>query len=511
MAEVFEAELAGELGFVRKVAIKRMLGEAAADPEMARRFLDEARIASRLHHGNIVSVLDVGLLDDLPFQVLELIEGIDAQQLQTRVGGTLPLDIALILTNEVAHALDHAHGATDANGHSLGIVHRDVKPSNVLVGWGGDVKLTDFGIAFAHERATQTEAGLVPGTRGFIAPEQRTRAEIDGRTDVFSLGLTLHALLTGYTPLRDISAEIELLDGKPIELDPTLPADVRDLIARATMPDRRDRFTAAQLADAVSAVLASHLRRDPRSRLREFLEPLNASKPKPGALDRLLGIDVVLAEPSTAADVARYELRSTVPATPGLLREQRPEPPPAAPPAPPRRHPWLVGAGIFVVAIGAGVAGQRVWSRDPVSQRSDAVVEAAMVDASVTAPRVTSDAAVVEVATVMPTQIDAGVARTSPHRPGTRRDAGADVPAITPTKHEAAPPAEAGYLQVIGEQNIGAKILIDGAHVGYAPNKLEVPRGTHTLKVLRKDGTEQVVSITVTEYHTVQRPLKPTL
>src|SRR5580704_14934329 len=106
MADVFEAELTAELGFVRKVAIKRMLGEAAADVTAAGRFLDEARIASRLHHANVVAIIDFGLLDGLPFQVLELVDGIDAQRLATRAGGRLPIDIALIIASEVAHALD---------------------------------------------------------------------------------------------------------------------------------------------------------------------------------------------------------------------------------------------------------------------------------------------------------------------------------------------------------------------------------------------------------------------
>ncbi|HUJ63261.1 MAG TPA: serine/threonine-protein kinase, partial [Kofleriaceae bacterium] len=249
MAEVFEAELAGELGFSRKVALKRMVGEAARDPVAARRFLDEARIASKLHHANIVSVLDVGLLDGAPFQVLELVDGIDAHGLAQRVGGTLPLEIALIIAAEVAHALDHAHRAVDASGLPLGIVHRDVKPSNVLVSWDGDVKLTDFGIAVAHEREARTEAGMAPGTRGYMAPEQRTRGELDGRTDVFGLGLTLCALLAGDTPLRDVTVEVRLLAGEAMPLPAALPADVRAVIAGAVAPDRDDRPSAGELAD----------------------------------------------------------------------------------------------------------------------------------------------------------------------------------------------------------------------------------------------------------------------
>ncbi|MBP6633808.1 MAG: protein kinase, partial [Kofleriaceae bacterium] len=122
MAEVFEAELVGELGFVRKVAIKRLLGDAAAEPGIAERFLDEARIASRLHHANLVAVLDLGLLDGLPFHLLELVDGVNAAQLQQRAGGTLPLPVALAVVGEVARGLDHAHHACDGAGLPLGIV-----------------------------------------------------------------------------------------------------------------------------------------------------------------------------------------------------------------------------------------------------------------------------------------------------------------------------------------------------------------------------------------------------
>src|SRR5262245_32249330 len=119
MAEVFEAELAGELGFVRKVAIKRMLEDAAADASAAQRFLDEAVIASRLHHANVISVVDLGMLDGTPFQVLELVDGIDAQRLLQRAGGKLPVVVALAIANDVAHALDHAHNAVDPAGVPL--------------------------------------------------------------------------------------------------------------------------------------------------------------------------------------------------------------------------------------------------------------------------------------------------------------------------------------------------------------------------------------------------------
>jgi len=496
MAEVFEAELVGELGFARKVAIKRMLGDAATDLDAARRFLDEAQIASRLHHANIVSVTDVGLLDGLPFQVLELVDGSDARQLQLAAGGTLPLAIALVLANDVAHALDHAHNALDAADLPLGIVHRDVKPSNVLVSWGGDVKLTDFGIALARDRAAKTEAGVVPGTTGFIAPEQRMRTQIDGRADVFALGLTLHALVTGYTPLQNVEAEIDLLAGKPLALDRALPADIAALIARAVAPDRRQRPSAGELAAALGEALVPRLARDARSELRDFLAPLRAKRAKPGALDQLLGFDVVPSG-NASGGAQHYELRPTAIAHRAEELGGRTEPAPP-PHARSKRAVW-VGAALVVAA--AGVASWRVLAtRGGEARAIDAApqpiaVVAIPVDAG--APSATpGDAAIAAL------PIDAAVEPPHHHRwppPAPRIDAGV-----------AAPPPGTGYVQVVGEANVGAKLFVDDRDTGkFAPNKLELAVGRHRLKIVRRDGGEATTAIEVTEYNTFANPLKP--
>jgi len=498
MAEVFEAELAGELGFSRKVAIKRMSRQAAADREMATRFLDEARIASRLHHANIVSVVDMGLLDDLPFQVLELVDGVDVQQLQRRAGGVLPIEIALIIVGDVAHALDHAHEMRDASGVPLGIVHRDVKPSNVLVSWGGDVKLTDFGIAFANEREVKTEAGLVPGTMGFIAPEQRLKGSVDGRTDVFALGLTLHAMLTGYTPLRDVSVDIDLLAGKPIPLDAALPAEIRDAIARAVTPDKRDRLTAAQLAEVLGGLLAQRLTREPRGYLRSYLEPLRNDQPKAGALDQLLGFDVVLAAEPTSGEPRRYTLRASAPTVLAIPNPRNLESPTR------RRVPRALFAAIGVVFAG-GIA---VWQLLPGSGGA----ARSHLDAGAVA-MAPPDAAV----TQSPAPIDATIATESPdagsHAVAHKRREPTPTTTTTKATTQAAPPPTSGtgFFQVIGEANIGARILVDGREVGYAPNKIEVARGHHRLEVVRKDGTTAADEIDITDYHTMQKPLRSTL
>ncbi|MBA3500255.1 MAG: serine/threonine protein kinase [Myxococcota bacterium] len=489
MAEVFEAEVVGELGFVRKVAIKRMLGDAAADPGAARRFLDEARIASRLHHANIVAVTDVGLLDDLPFQVLEFVDGVDVQQLLHRAGGKLPLDVALAVTADVAHALDHAHRATDADGHLLGIVHRDVKPSNVLVAWSGDVKLADFGIALARDRAARTETGIVAGTLGFIAPEQRTRSEVDGRADVFALGLTLHAFLTGYTPLQDITVEMALLEGTPIPLDAALPADVKALIERAVAPARLARPSAGEFASAVGALLAPRLTRDARGLVREFLDTIDVSpnKRKRGALDDLLGIEVV---PSATPDgdvrhyktvVAKKRVEAT---TLDILPPPRP------------RRTGLFALVALLVVLGGGIGVWRLASSTTTTP--DAAIADAAIEPAVDFPDVAEDVAEDVVLDAAP-PLDAFVASKRP-KP---IDAGAPTP--TPVA------VETGWLQVVGgEELVGAQVLVDGGKWKFfVPHKHEVAVGSHRVEVIKPDGTKlPAKTIEVTTFHSMRNVAK---
>src|SRR5262249_44263343 len=300
MAEVFEAVAPGPDGFERRVAIKRLLERHAVDPSFGRMFLDEARIASQLHHAGVVAVLDYGVADAHPFQVLEYIDGVDVNallELGRAAGAPLPVELALAICTDIAHALDYAHRALGADGRPLGIVHRDVSPANILVGWSGDVKLSDFGIAFARGRVEETAAGLAKGTLLYMAPEQLMRGELDGRTDLFALGCVLHRLIAGASPLAGETAMADLIAGAPLVLSPTLPDDVRAVVARATRLARADRFPdAAAMAEALGQALARRIDTDPRSRMNAWLtqvKPGAERGPVAGRLDPLLGVGLV--------------------------------------------------------------------------------------------------------------------------------------------------------------------------------------------------------------------------
>jgi serine/threonine protein kinase/tetratricopeptide (TPR) repeat protein len=271
IADVYHAVATGVDGFERRVIVKRL--REGLDPSLENSFFDEAHIAARLHHSNIVAILDFGQLEGRPFQALELIDGIDARALLQR--GPIPVEIVLHTGAEIGRALDYAHTATDARGEPLAIVHRDVSPDNILIGWDGAMKLADFGVAYARERREATGVGIVKGKDRYMAPEQRRAEAVDGRADVFALGATLHELATGVSPLEDAEAQRRAAAGVDPPLATDLDPRIRPILERATRADRSKRWASArEMAEACAAALAAILREDSRLFVRDWLVPL---------------------------------------------------------------------------------------------------------------------------------------------------------------------------------------------------------------------------------------------
>lgn len=282
MAEVWLATAHGDAGFTRRVAIKQLFPRQH-DAMFERMFLDEARLTSRLHHQAIVSILDFGVESGRPFQVLEFIDGYDAWRLWKwglAQDKRLSLGLALHVCAQVGHALHFAHCAVDETGAALNIVHRDVSPQNVLLSRSGDVKLSDFGIAFAEGRLEKTIGGIARGKPAYMAPEQAVRGAMDGRTDVFALGCVLHALLTGESALRDENSLVDLLSGIELALEPTIPDDVREVIAKAVRRDKAARFeNAEELALVCATLAAKYLPADPRTELSAWVRSVTPDVP----------------------------------------------------------------------------------------------------------------------------------------------------------------------------------------------------------------------------------------
>jgi hypothetical protein len=490
MGEVWEASATGEGGFVRRVAIKRLIAEHDQDPSQARMFLDEARIASQLHHANVVSILDYGVVEGIPYQVLEYVDGVDAERLRQRgleAGEAFPVELALHLCTEVAHALQYAHEARDGAGQTLGIVHRDVSPSNILVSWTGDVKLADFGIALARDRQERTLAGFTKGKPAYMPPEQVTRGELDGRSDLFALGCVLHALLTGHSPLAGEDRMADLLAGKELELSDALPAEVRDLIARAVRRARHQRFqSAAEFAEAAGKVLVARSDRAGRALLSEWMARVRAkeearARPVSGwagsflEVEQLLG-GVLAPAPGSATGVT---------ATPPPPLQQRP---------PRRRWPWLAA-----VALG-GLAVAGPWRLAQETEPPRPAVQP--VSAPAPAPLPPEKEEVVAAERPPPAREEAPVTRPPPREQ--------ESPSKRPARAQASPAhGGSGTLTVGGEGALRAVVLIDGERRGHAPMLIELPVGEHVLELETPDGHRVGPErIQLTEFHTPAAPLR---
>jgi serine/threonine-protein kinase len=211
-AEIFLAKQHGAQGFEKVVVLKRIFPSFYADPQFRHMLVDEAHIAMSLNHSNIVQVLDLGEAEGRYFLALELVDGwtLDGVLRRAKVAGIpFPPPLALYVTAEVCRALAYAHGKA-REGAPLGIVHRDVSPHNIMISEQGEVKLTDFGIAKAQNKREQTLGSVIKGKIAFMSPEQASGTELDGRSDLFSLGTMLYVMITRRYPF-DAPTDFETL------------------------------------------------------------------------------------------------------------------------------------------------------------------------------------------------------------------------------------------------------------------------------------------------------------
>jgi serine/threonine protein kinase/tetratricopeptide (TPR) repeat protein len=260
MADVFRAKSVGIAGFEKILAIKLIRPHIAQEPRFIRSFIDEARIAVSLNHRNIVQVFDFGKAEHRLFLAMELIEGID---LKTALGAArtagyeIPLPIACYIIADVGAGLDYAHRKADAEGKSLGIVHCDVSPHNVMLSDEGFIKILDFGVARASFAVTPEERRL-RGKPRYMAPEQ-TRGEVPGpASDAFALGIVAWELFTGLPlfegdDLAAVLAAVRRADVPPVRrLNPDVPAYLSDAISAALAVSPADRISAADLSDTAA-------------------------------------------------------------------------------------------------------------------------------------------------------------------------------------------------------------------------------------------------------------------
>jgi serine/threonine-protein kinase len=404
MAEIYLARQKTELGAFRRCVVKKILPELANHPTFADMLVHEAKLAARLGHANVVQVFDLGRAGDRLFIAMEYVEGFDLNDLLRRCSRAkvpLPWEMAVHVMHEALRGLDYAHRRTDDGGAPLGIVHRDVSPSNVLVSFEGEVKVCDFGIARANEAISlrNHQAGLgahpdgatperrVPkagtaddvdealkGKAGYMSPEHARGEEVDARADVFAAGIVLWELAAGRRMYKSGEGRLPLLDQARSGLVPELPEtalpaekELRAILTRALAPSREARYptAAAMLRDleayeAKAALMPSPLKLgDWLSSTfgSEILADRRARERAAAALER--GLPVVIEAVASFKDRPVTDLQA--PEAPASAPAPAPAPPhvPAAAHAPAparttrRLPPVAVVAAIAVVAAAA--------------------------------------------------------------------------------------------------------------------------------------------------------------
>jgi hypothetical protein len=244
MADVYLAHSKGEAGFEKVVAIKVMHAHLARNERAVAHFLDEARVAARIHHPNVVQILDLGKIGEDYVIVMEYVEGVDLERLLASARAAerpVPIEVGLTILCRICDGLHAAHTAIGADGRPLEIIHRDVKSANVLVSRQGIVKVVDFGIAKAATQAHLTLAGETKGTPSMMAPEQRVGEQVDVRADVYSVAAVGYEIVTGHAVNLDLAALAHL----GMENWPHLPPPSS---LREALPDELDRILLGAMA-----------------------------------------------------------------------------------------------------------------------------------------------------------------------------------------------------------------------------------------------------------------------
>lgn len=254
MAEIFRAKTFGAAGFEKEFAIKLILPALVDDKEFVDMFINEAKIAVSLYHANIVQVFDLGEIDSHYYIAMEFVYGKDMLDVLARCAELqihVPLHIVLFVTMEMLKGLDFAHRAKDSYGEDLGIIHRDVSPSNIMISYAGDVKIGDFGVAKAAIQRNLTETGTLKGKVGYMSPEQVMGERIDARSDVFAAGivffeaLSMSRLFTGGSDL-DVMLRVRDADiRESLQRAEPMPSDLRDIVKRSLSRHREERFQSA--------------------------------------------------------------------------------------------------------------------------------------------------------------------------------------------------------------------------------------------------------------------------
>jgi serine/threonine protein kinase len=395
MATVHLGRLVGEAGFSRTVAIKRLHAHFAMDPDFVAMFLDEARLAARIRHPNVVQTLDVVVQDGEVFLVMDYVEGESLAHLMRILvgrGEPMPPACASALILPVLHGLHAAHEAKNDHGEPLGLVHRDVTPQNILVGVDGVPRVLDFGVAKALGQSHTTREGQLKGKLAYMAPEQIEIGRVDRRTDVFAASVVLWEALTGRRLFKaDGEAQVMNLVLKQVIAPPSAFAagvspELDAVVLRGLERDPSARFaTAEQMADAIEEAAPPTPQRKVAAWVRLLLgdklsaraklvqEIESASTGRKADLDSLPLSEKDAADGSIDVTIAR-PLEEPPPQGSSQASSISVEAPRRAsvPPRPPRRSLLMLGVGALLCG---GVLGLAIALRAPHPASSSAPSE----------------------------------------------------------------------------------------------------------------------------------------
>ena len=356
MAEIYLARMSGPSGFAKHVVLKRILPDHAANAEFVRMFHNEARYAATLDHPNIAHVYDLGEEQGLHYYTMEYLHGDDCRALVRAAGARrrpIPLEDALAIVIGACNGCHFAHEMVGEDGRPLGLVHRDISPSNVVITYAGAVKIVDFGIAKATALEDKTATGATKGKLSYMAPEQGRSQPVDRRADVYALGVLLYELTTLRRAfVGEVDAQIlwAVMTGdyaRPSAVMAGYPPALEAIVVRAMAVDREQRHASArELQHALEAFAREAGLSPSSSRLGELLESLvgprlepwrtdegraPAAQPSPSESVDNMGIDFASTDPAQPADPDPDAFASYVPG-------RRLEPTPT-PMATPRRSP----------------------------------------------------------------------------------------------------------------------------------------------------------------------------
>lgn len=516
MGSVLLGRKRGPGTFEQVVAIKTIRPEYAATPAVRAMFLDEAAILARTTHPGIAHVHDFGEEGGTLYMVMEYVAG---NSLRSLADASLPPVIAARAIAEAARGLHAAHEARDPRGHLLGLVHRDISPDNLMLGFDGHVKVIDFGIALVKNRqAPVTEFGTVKGKPPYMSPEQVKNEAMDRRSDVFSLAVVLHELLTGQALFDgdSIYAVARAVEHAPIRppsqiRGQTLPSGLDAAVMAALERDVEKRTpTAAQFAEDLERViatsgeetLAAWAERElagPRDAHQRWLTSVIAGvDAPPAALGRptgqvtQLGADALVAvAPAPAA--AELAPPSSTHLPPNVVDDSSLD-------RVPRRSlalPILLGLAVLALVVGGILflkkGGGAAATPDAASPSADAAMLAQTPDAALDAPPPPPDAA--ELVAPADAPIDAPAKRNGPADAGVRSlpiDAAVKTVAIDAA--EKTVPSGQGLLDIRHKPGgVYLNVQLDGRAIGVTPIfKRSIPAGSHTLELLAPDTGEVV-------------------